>query len=62
MDNKMRLVKFSKENQLFSKCCELAECEPTKRQASKFRNGEGKAFSKRDEAIRLGLKESGLIH
>jgi hypothetical protein len=58
----MRLVKFSKENQLFLKCCELAGCKLTKRQASKFRNGMGEAFSKKDEAIRLGLKESGLIH
>jgi len=61
MNNKMRLVRFSKENQLFLKCCEIAGCEPTRRQASRFRNGEGKAFSKKDEAIRLGLKESGLI-
>lgn len=61
MNNKMRSIKFAKEDKLFLKCCQLAGCEPTKRQVSKFRSDKGKAFSKKDEAIRLGLKESGLI-
>lgn len=59
--NKMRLSKFSKENKLFLKCCELANVPPTMRQASKFRNGKGLAFHKKGEGIRLGLIEKEVI-
>lgn len=38
-------------NRLFLKACELAKTPPTKRQASKYRNGYGKAHAKRDEAL-----------
>lgn len=61
MSNKMRLVKFVRLNKLFLKCCELAGCEPTIRQASKFRNRSGRAFEKKDEAIRLSLLKNGIV-
>jgi len=60
-NNKMRAEKFMKENQLFIKCCELAKLPPTKRQVSKFRMGEGKAFQIKGEVIRQGLIEEGKI-
>ena len=41
---------FSKQDKLFRTCCELAEIEPTKRQASKFRRGFGKASKFKLEA------------
>jgi hypothetical protein len=41
---------FSKQDKLFRTCCELAGIEPTKRQASKFRRGFGKASKFKLEA------------
>lgn len=41
---KVTNTKFAKENDDFRKACELANVEPTARQASKFRNKRGSAF------------------
>lgn len=46
---------FAKNDQKFIKCCELAGVKPTARQASKFRNGKGVAFSKRNKWETSGL-------
>jgi len=35
---------YAKNNTQFKQCCMFSECEPTKRQASKFRRKIGKAF------------------
>lgn len=35
---------FARENELFRKSCEAAGIEPTPRQASRWRNGKGKAI------------------
>lgn len=43
--------KFAQSNQLFKIACTLAGVEPTRRQASKWRNRRGRAYSKRHEAI-----------
>lgn len=37
-------AQFAKNDPTFAKACELAEVEPTKRQASKFRNKRGAAY------------------
>ena len=60
-NNKMRAEKFMKENHLFIECCKMAQLPPTKRQVSKFRQGEGKAFQMKGEVIRKGLIEEGKI-
>lgn len=44
--------KFSKEDELFKTACEIANVEPTKRQASKFRNQKGLAWECRQAAQR----------
>ena len=62
MNNKMRLAKFCLENEHFRRCCELASVEPTMRQASKFRNKQGVAFAKNDEAIQDLLKKKAIIN
>ena len=36
-------LQFSKKDRVFKESCELSGAEPTKRQASKFRMGKGKA-------------------
>lgn len=38
-------TQFAANNGKFRKACELAEIEPTARQASKYRRGMGKAFA-----------------
>jgi hypothetical protein len=38
---------FARFDAHFRLCCELAKVKPTKRQASKFRRGEGRAYSMR---------------
>jgi len=38
--------KFAAENQEFRSACEAASIEPSKRQASKWRNKKGKAYKK----------------
>lgn len=48
---------------LFLKACELAKVEPTKRQASAFRNGKGAAYIYRIEAKKaLGLWRITFYH
>lgn len=42
--------KFSQEDRLFLKACELAGVEPTRRQASKFRNKNGSAYAQKARA------------
>lgn len=37
-------------DRLFRKACELAKVEPTKRQASKWRNRRGRAYTQRHAA------------
>lgn len=44
---------FSQSDLIFKKACEEAGVKATKRQASKFRNGKGRAFSKKNLAKRL---------
>lgn len=61
MSPKMRNEKFVQTNPFFRKCCELAKVEATPRQASKFRNGYGAAFSQKGSAIRMGLIEDRAI-
>lgn len=60
-NNKMRASKFMIESQLFIECCKLAHLQPTKRQVSKFRQGEGKAWQMKGEVIRQGLIKEGKI-
>lgn len=50
MAKKKRLTnrQFTEENKLFRKLCLLAEVEPTKRQASKYRREQGAAFKGRN--------------
>jgi hypothetical protein len=43
---------FSLTNAVFIKACELAEVEPTQRQASRWRNGKGTAIRFKQTAIR----------
>ena len=50
MLKRIDVLKFDK---LFLKACELTKIKPTKRQVSKFDNGYGLAFAKRNEAIDL---------
>lgn len=50
-------VHFAAHSPLFRKACELAGVPPTKRQAGKFRRGEGKAYAHR-EAARQELETS----
>ncbi len=35
---------FAVKDKVFQECCTLAKLEPTKRQASKYRNGKGMAL------------------
>ena len=56
----MKNIEFAKTNTLFQKCCELVKISPTQRQASKFINGRGIAFTQRKEAIRI-LKEKEIL-
>lgn len=58
---KMRNKKFIEITPFFKKCCELAKVEPTPRQASKFRNGYGAAFSQKGVAVRMELIENRVI-
>lgn len=44
---------FAKNDVKFIQCCELAGVKPSKRQASKWRNGKGVAFSKRNVKVTL---------
>lgn len=60
-NNKMRAANFMKKSQLFIECCKLADLKPTKRQVSKFRLGEGRAFQMKGEVIRQGLIKEGSI-
>lgn len=47
---------FASNNQLFRKACELASVDPTRRQASKYQRGIGKAFLFKGQAKeKLGL-------
>ena len=41
-------AEFAKENATFRKACEAAGVEPTTRQASKYRNGQGIAYKTRE--------------
>ena len=42
---------FAETDMVFRTACRLAEIQPTKRQASKYRRGRGKAFQFRRDAI-----------
>lgn len=44
----MKNKEFAEKDVNFIRCCEAAGVEPTKRQASKFRNGKGRAFKSRN--------------
>lgn len=44
-------LKFSITDRVFQKACDLADVMPTKRQASKFRRGHGRAFSMKAAAV-----------
>lgn len=48
--SELKNVEFAKQNLLFQKACELAGIQPTTRQASKWRNEKGKAFTFRHDA------------
>ena len=50
-------VKFSKENENFKNACEKNDVPATKRQASKFRMGKGKAYKGKRQ--KLSLKREG---
>lgn len=45
-------ARFAAHNPVFRKACELAKVEPTQRQASKWRNRRGRAYSFRGPALR----------
>lgn len=42
---KINNLKFSKEDKIFNKACELAKVNPTQRMASKWRNKKGTAYN-----------------
>ena len=52
-------AKFAKGNALFMVSCELAGIEPTRRQASKFRNHKGRAWPMRIEAVKKIQEQEG---
>lgn len=49
---------FSNQDALFREACKLARIEPSKRQASKYRNGRGLARTQKAKAI-LKVAERG---
>lgn len=49
MNEDITNVKFSKMDETFKVSCERAGIEPTRRQASKFRNKKGLAYKFRNE-------------
>ena len=51
-----RNATFAATDRVFRKACELAQTPPTKRQASKWHNGYGKAFPMKNAAV-LMLRE-----
>lgn len=52
MKEKKRITntEFAKTNEVFRKACEIADIEPSRRQASKYRMNTGTAFKKKIEA------------
>jgi hypothetical protein len=44
---------FSRSDPIFRKSCELAKCEATSRQASKYRRGKGRALKEKATAMRI---------
>jgi hypothetical protein len=50
---KLTNQQYAQQNEVFKEACFLASCEPTKRQASKFRLGVGSAYKYRKEAVIL---------
>ena len=49
---------FALHDRLFKRACEKASIPPTKRQASKFRRGKGRAFKSKLDKISQGLWKS----
>lgn len=43
---------FSEQDKVFNKACNIAGINPTKRQASKYRNGRGLAYRKKTLAVK----------
>lgn len=43
---------MAKHNKLFRRACELANVQPTRRQASRWRNRRGRAYAKRHDAVK----------
>jgi len=50
---------FAQKDSLFKTCCEAVGLEPTRRQASKFRNGKGKAYKAKYQVKKEGSTSSG---
>lgn len=50
---------FAQKDNLFKSCCEAVGLEPTRRQASKFRNGKGKAYKVKHQPKKEGSPSSG---
>jgi hypothetical protein len=48
---------FARTDNVFKLACELAKVEPTSRQASKYRNRRGRAYTKRLDAKALVKKQ-----
>jgi hypothetical protein len=56
----MTNAKFADQDPTFKKACEIAKIEPTKRQASKWRNKRGAAFPFRGSAA-SAVKRAGQL-
>jgi hypothetical protein len=50
---------FAQKDSLFKSCCEAVSLEPTRRQASKYRSGKGKAYKAKYQTKKEGYKSSG---
>lgn len=51
---------YAETNQHFRACCEAGNVQPTKRQAAKFRRGEGSAYANKHKALEIEANERRL--
>jgi hypothetical protein len=53
-------IDYQKHNPVFVRACTIAGVNPSRRQASKYRNGRGISYRKKDEALNQ-LKREGVL-
>lgn len=58
MTNPLTNRRVAAESPIFRRACALANVEPTKRQASKWRNKRGRAYEMRNEALKPEVKDA----